>query len=272
MINLIGNAIKFSDTGAVTVTLAREADCLLRFTVTDNGIGISEEQQTRLFQVFSQGDESTNRKYGGTGLGLAIAKDLVQLAGGKIGVHSIAGEGSTFWFTLPLQPASKELPAPPPRSRTEAGMTPLTGHVLLAEDNLVNQVLAVATLNSFGLAVTVARDGRAAVAAHRTGSFDLILMDCHLPEIDGLQAAAEIRRYEASERSSDRVPIVALTADSMAGDRERCLAAGMDDYLSKPFEEEKLRTMLARLLTLARDAQSTTANASAAEVSTLVLG
>jgi signal transduction histidine kinase/DNA-binding response OmpR family regulator len=247
--NLIGNAVKFSESGAITVEVTREADAVLRFTVTDTGVGITEEHVTRLFLPFSQADGSTTRKYGGTGLGLAIAKDLVRLMGGMLEVHSVPGQGSTFWFTFPFLPPSKESARPVAKLHTNAEATKFSGRVLLAEDHPVNRVLAVAMLNSLGLEVTVARDGREAVAAHAAGTFDLVLMDCQMPEMDGFQVTAEIRTREAAgPGASRRVPIAALTANAMTGDRERCLAAGMDDYLSKPFEEEELRIVLARWL------------------------
>jgi len=247
--NLIGNAIKFSHIGAISVEVAREADAVLRFTVTDTGVGITEEHRARLFQPFSQADGSTTRKYGGTGLGLVIAKDLVRLMGGTMDVHSVAGEGSTFWFTFPFQPPSKERPRTIAKVHTSAETSKFSGRVLVAEDHAVNRVLAVAMLNSLGLEVDVATDGLEAVAAHAAASFDLILMDCQMPEMDGFEVTGEIRRREAAAAgSSRRVPIVALTANAMIGDRERCLAAGMDDYLSKPFEENELRSVLARWL------------------------
>ena len=255
--NLIGNAIKFTQVGAVAVRVARDADAMLRFTVTDTGVGITEEHRARLFQPFSQADGSTTRKYGGTGLGLAIAKDLVRLMGGTMDVQSVAGEGSTFSFTFPFLPALKERPPTITKVHTSIETTRFTGRVLLAEDHAVNRVLAVAMLNSLGLEVVVASNGLEAVAAHAAESFDLALMDCQMPEMDGFQVTAEIRRREAAgPDSSRRLPIAALTANAMTGDRERCLAAGMDDYLSKPFEEEELRMVLARWLKCTRSRTS----------------
>jgi len=243
--NLISNAIKFSDAGDIAIRISVDTPGWLRFVVTDRGIGLSEEQQARLFQPFSQADGTTTRKYGGTGLGLAIVKDLVRLMGGEVGVSSALGRGATFWFSIPLQEATKD-PVSPfiPRPQSAPMKHKMSGRVLLAEDHPVNQALAMAMLNGFGVHTTLARDGAEAVRACAEQDFDLVLMDCQMPQMDGFNATARIRLDERG----GRVPIVALTANAMTGDRERCLAAGMDDYLSKPFEEEDLAAVLQRWL------------------------
>ncbi|MBC8101494.1 MAG: PAS domain S-box protein [Cytophagales bacterium] len=263
--NLVGNAVKFTGTGTITVrtTLVEEADhdALLRVEVADTGIGLSHEGKARLFQSFSQADASTTRRYGGTGLGLAISKQLAELMGGEIGVESQEGAGSTFWFTLRLEKqgegqngeiAPLELTTPGP----ETGALPVRARVLVAEDNPVNQRLVVRLLEKRGCRVDVAGNGIEAVEAVERLPYDLVLMDCQMPEMDGYEAAAKIRLWESSRGGSSdnrpgsagfpRVPIVALTANAMAEDRERCLAVGMDDYLSKPLQPAKLDRILER--------------------------
>lgn len=403
LMNLAGNAIKFTEAGEVVATVEREGPveggaeltnrddglqrCMLRFTIADTGIGISAEQQAHLFQPFSQADGSTTREYGGTGLGLAIARELTGLMGGSMGVDSVSGKGSRFWFTVSVgdAPASEEsIPATQealaglrilivednatnrsileyqtdawamrpssvasgesalsllhaaaaggepfalalvdmmmpgmsgldlakaikadPRIASlplimltslggQAGPGPahaagvaavltkpvrqdelcltirqvlgspadmidanaaarapeparLFGHVLVAEDNPVNQTVAQAMLKALGLRVSLANNGREAVAKVREEAFDLVLMDCQMPELDGFGATAEIRNAE--QGSGRHMTIVALTANALQGDEEICLAAGMDDYLAKPFSRKQLQALLARWLT-----------------------
>jgi signal transduction histidine kinase/DNA-binding response OmpR family regulator len=269
LINLIGNAIKFTDTGGVTVRTFLEAgdaeNVTVRFTVTDTGIGISEEQKRRLFQAFSQADASTTRRFGGTGLGLAISKNIVGLMGGSIGVESVPGAGSTFWFTVKLGvldaeadlresklPGSLHVMAqshrPPegdrPKKTADGEEAPARhGRILLAEDNDINQVLALEILRIAGYECECVANGRAAVAAIQAGRHDLVLMDCQMPEMDGYAATRAIRAWESApgrEPRGRRIPIVALTAHALAGDRETCLECGMDDYLSKPLDPAAL--------------------------------
>jgi two-component system, sensor histidine kinase len=253
-INLIGNAIKFTAHGRVVVRVTRsECDAetvCLHFEVCDTGIGIAPEAQVRIFDAFSQADSSTTRSYGGTGLGLAIAKQLVETMGGAIGVESTPGAGSTFWFTVHLVRGSATAqlaPALPRRPHLVAERAACAGRVLLAEDNQVNQAVARRLLEKLGCDVEVVADGRGALAALRRTGYDLVLMDCQMPEMDGFEATKAIRGREAQE-AAGRLPIIALTAHALSECREACLAAGMDDYLSKPFTLGQLRTVLERWL------------------------
>jgi CheY-like chemotaxis protein len=284
--NLLGNAIKFTDKGriGVTVEALRETreDSLIRFVVHDTGIGISQNQQGRLFESFTQGDDSSTRKYGGTGLGLAISKQLVELMGGEIGVESEPQRGSHFWFTVLFGAAAENertlaprqrppMPAPPPpvarpaptspsapvapkqETKPSAGSaSPNNGavisrkyRILLAEDNEINKRITLRLLDKLGLAADAVMNGEEAVAALEKRKYDLVLMDCQMPGMDGYEATAAIRNREGTAR---RTPICALTANAMEGDREKCLAAGMDDYVSKPVGLEKLREALDRWL------------------------
>jgi PAS domain S-box-containing protein len=285
LINLSTNALKFTQQGTVTIRVAvrhRTPDWIeLRFEVADTGIGISPSLSHRLFKPFSQVDGSTTRKYGGTGLGLAICKKLVTLMKGKIGVESRPGHGSTFWFTVRLDKSSAVRVAPvwpadgaaenktiSPRSnripRTLAetsgknpkvriggnGEAPAEGRILVAEDNLINQKLALHILRKLGYDPDVVDNGRLALEAINRESYDLILMDVQMPEIDGYEATRLIRAQESSgnaqsshgpqPESNGRIPIIAMTAHAMTGDREKCLQAGMDDYLTKPIQPEIL--------------------------------
>jgi PAS domain S-box-containing protein len=248
--NLTNNAIKFTEHGSVVIAVERRSgertdDLVLQLSVTDTGIGLNAEQQKTLFQSFTQADSSTTRKYGGTGLGLAISKELVEMMGGAIEVRSTPGHGSCFHFSISTRVAH-DVPLPV-AARMEHRK--LDARVLLAEDNAVNRELATELLLTLGCSVEVVQNGREAVSAAQNDVFDVILMDCQMPEMDGFEATGALREAE-SEPGRRRVPIVALTANAMAGDRERCLAAGMDDYLTKPFKLDQLRDVLVKWLRL----------------------
>jgi two-component system, sensor histidine kinase len=262
LINFVGNAIKFTDSGMVVVRVRTVGkDGLLRFEVVDTGIGVSEEAQAHIFNAFSQADTFTTRKYGGTGLGLAICRQLAALMGGEIGVHSEVNRGSTFWFEVALAPAEDAASIPARRMQPQAApdgpppaTPPLVAHaagprILLVEDNPVNREVAAGVLESLGCVAVSVENGRLAIEATDTAAYDAVLMDCHMPVMDGLTATGEIRRREQRSGAA-RVPIIALTANAMEGDRERCLAAGMDDFLSKPFTQQQLATLLRRWLAL----------------------
>ncbi|MGE5547717.1 MAG: ATP-binding protein [Solirubrobacterales bacterium] len=245
LLNLVGNAVKFTEKGGVTVSLfnvgRRDGKLALRFEVRDTGVGIPDDAKDRLFQSFSQADSSITRRFGGTGLGLAICKRLVELMGGEIGMDSESGRGSCFWFTLALGtyddlPAVAAQAAPMPQSRR-----PLA--ILLAEDNPVNQKVATALLSKAGHQVIAVPNGREAVEAVASRPFDLVLMDVHMPEMDGFQATRHIRLLAGT---AARTPVIAMTANVLAGDEEKCLAAGMDDYLGKPFKPAELFEKLAK--------------------------
>ena len=258
--NLLGNAIKFTHAGhvqlRVTHIASSEHSTQLRFDVTDTGIGIPAEQQAQIFDEFNQGDISTARRHGGTGLGLAIAQRLVKLMGGDMQVHSQVGQGSTFGFTLELENAQKpnsvdsSMPHQVMPSHAEAS-TALDGsrRVLVVEDHPVNQILARTALQRLGCEVDLASGGKEGVEAATSHDYDLIFMDCQMPDVDGYEATRQIRHWESLQGASglrSRMPIVALTAHAMPGDREKCETAGMDDYLSKPFSGQDLLDVLQR--------------------------
>ena len=248
IVNLIGNAIKFTSAGVVELTVSADATTLL-FSVRDTGIGIAPEKLRSVFEAFTQADGSITRVYGGTGLGLTICTRLVELMGGRIWVDSVLGEGSCFHFTLPcqvVQLAERATAVPEVATDSELPQRPL--RILLAEDNAVNRMLAIRLLEKQGHSTVCASDGGEAVDILSTDTaFDLILMDLQMPRMDGFEATQEIRRRETEAGSEvrPRLPIIALTAHAMKGDEERCLEAGMDDYLSKPINRralgEKLR-------------------------------
>jgi PAS domain S-box-containing protein len=235
--NLLANAVKFTSTGEVKLSVCAQGR-VLRFEVRDTGIGIPPEARSRLFEPFVQADASTTRRFGGTGLGLAICRELVTLMSGEIGVESTPGEGSVFWFTVPLKRAHSQLTAPEVIAPAEASMEGI--RVLVVEDNPVNRKVAVGMLNQLGYQADVAEDGVAAVEAFNANRYDAILMDCQMPRMDGYDATRAIRSMETKTRT----PIVAMTASAMASDREQCLAAGMDDFLTKPVARDLLAVAL----------------------------
>jgi len=251
--NLVGNAIKFTERGEVTLYTALESQgdrtATIRFAVDDTGIGIRPEQVAVLFSRFVQADASTTRRYGGTGLGLAICKELVEMMEGTIGVDSREGRGSTFWFTAVLQldaPRHQPLPAElldadsgTPDARTSAGGA---GRILVAEDNPTNQDVVLAQLEKLGYKADAVSNGAEAIKALEQKAYDAVLMDCQMPVMDGFEATRRIRA------SIPGIPIIAVTADAMSGDRDRCLSKGMNDYLSKPVDLRQLADVLAKWL------------------------
>jgi len=247
IVNLVGNAIKFTDAGEVAVTVtsvpgAGRDESALRFDVRDTGIGIAPADQAAIFEAFSQADGSITRRFGGTGLGLAISSTLVQMMGGRLWVESTPGNGSTFHFTARFA-ATDQVPAAPPRlAMSTPAQRVVPRSVLLVEDNVVNQRVAMRLLRNRGHYVVVCGNGQEALDVLETAAFDLVLMDLQMPVMGGLDATAAIRAREAV--SGGRIRIVAVTAHAMTGDRNRCLEAGMDDYLSKPIDPATLFAMV----------------------------
>lgn len=248
--NLLGNAVKFTDSGVVSVHADLREDlpgqARIRLLVADTGPGISPAQQEVLFNAFSQADESTTRLYGGTGLGLTIAQELVHLMGGHIRIKSTLGQGSTFYFDLMLDKHTVAIATIAAKQPALADTNPpitLSGHLLLVEDNAVNIKVAKVMLDKLGFTFDIAMDGHAAVDLLAKNRYDLVLMDCQLPSMDGYEATRHFRQME-QERNQPRTPVVALTANAMQGDRESCLQAGMDDYLTKPIALSTLRQKL----------------------------
>ena len=241
--NLVANAVKFTERGevcvAVEVVRPLDDELLVRFEVRDTGIGVSDAAMARLFQPFSQADASTTRRYGGTGLGLAICRQLVELMGGSLQARSQPGQGTRFWFVLGLGVlGAPERSAP----LLTLGVGQLAPRVLLAEDNPVNQLVLVRLCERIGCVVQTVADGAAAVEAAMDDRYDLILMDCHMPVVDGFAAAGQLRRQGIT------TPIVAVTASAEPEDRERARQAGMDEFLSKPVDPERLAALVLGLL------------------------
>jgi len=245
LVNLLHNAVKFTERGGIAldvIVLDDEGDEVrLLFEVRDTGIGLAEDQFDSVFDAFTQVDASSTRRHGGTGLGLAIVKEIAELMGGQVGVDSRLDEGSTFWFEVSLKKGSAETAAEPPASESAPL---LAARILLAEDDAVNQMVVEQMLTRLGCVVDTVDDGDAACVAAGRGGYDLIFMDCHMPGLDGFEATRRIRAEADPERP--RTPIVALTADALAGDRERCLASGMDDYMTKPVSSAQLAAAVQR--------------------------
>ena len=251
--NLIGNATKFTDSGYVRMRVSPqqvEGKGHVRFDIEDSGIGITAEKQETIFDSFSQVDSTTTRKYGGTGLGLAITKQLVDLLGGEISLTSDEGKGSVFSVVIPVgieigsepvMPAAADSQINKQASGTENDKG-LTGTILVAEDNLTNQMLAKVLLEKLGLTVTIAKDGQEAVELATSQPFDMILMDMQMPKMNGFEATRHLRDHNIT------TPVIALTANAIKGDREQCLEAGCDDYIAKPIDREKLNTLLGKYM------------------------
>ena len=251
LVNLAGNAIKFTERGSVEISAETQSvaagSAIIQITVRDTGIGILPEQQALIFEPFRQADGSTSRRYGGTGLGLPLSARLVSLMNGRIWLESIPSAGSAFHFTVRL---GLSTPSPPsPRTAAPAPAPPASAsglHILLVEDNVVNRKLAFRILENSGNTVCCAADGREALETCKSAAFDLILMDVQMPVMDGLEATAELRRRE--KPLGRHTPVLALTANAMQGDRERCLAAGMDGYITKPIRAGELLEAIAGVI------------------------
>jgi two-component system sensor histidine kinase/response regulator len=243
LVNLLGNAIKFTEAGEIRLRTSAAEDDRVMLEVIDTGIGVNDEARAKLFQPFTQGDETMTRRFGGTGLGLAVSRRLVQAMGGEIEVESEPGKGSRFWICLPLEVVTKrsEAPLPEPAGRTTPAR--YRGRVLVVEDNAVNLEVAVSMLSGFGLVPDTAADGDQALTKLKEARPDLVLMDVQMPVLDGYEATRRLREKEGRE-GLERTPVVALTANAMAGDRDKALTAGMDGYLAKPVQLKELEKVL----------------------------
>ena len=242
LINLVGNAVKYTEQGRVELTVSGGER--LRFEVRDTGVGLTDEAAATVFEPFTQADSFITRPQGGAGLGLAICHELVLLMGGSLGVESAAGEGSLFWFEVPAREPEETIPVAASQPGAALGAV-MSGRILIVDDNDIGRQLAVRVVERLGCAVEVARNGREAVERASEGGYDLILMDCQMPGMDGYEAASEIRRLEDD---GPRTPIIAVTAHALDFERQRCTDAGMDDYLAKPFPPEGLVAVVARWL------------------------
>jgi signal transduction histidine kinase/ActR/RegA family two-component response regulator len=249
LVNLVGNALKFTETGHIHLDVAVEGRAangwVLRFSIDDTGIGIPTERQDTVFEAFQQADGSTTRRYGGTGLGLTISRSMVELSGGRMWLDSMPGRGTTFHFTLPVSVAAAGAAARAALDGTTRASQTSALRVLLAEDNIVNRRLAMRLLEKMGHHVSVATTGREALAAMDGGDFDVAILDVQMPELDGLETTRLVRLKEA--RTHRHLPIIAMTAHAMVGDRERCLRAGMDGYVPKPIDPKALADEIQRV-------------------------
>ncbi|HMS07336.1 MAG TPA: response regulator, partial [Burkholderiaceae bacterium] len=251
LLNYMSNAIKFTSQGSVTLSMRvagqTAGQALVRFEVRDTGIGIAPEVLARLFRPFQQAEEDTTRLYGGTGLGLTITRHLARLMGGDAGAESVSGKGSTFWFTAGLAPDEAPDSQPPTLDDTPMHILRqqhMLARVLLAEDHPINQEIVRNLLEAAGLTVTVVADGEAALEELVRENYDLVLMDVQMPRMDGIEATREIRRRPTIQH----IPVIAVTANVFSEDRERCLDAGMNDFLAKPVRPDELYSSVLRWL------------------------
>ena len=239
--NLLSNALKFTEAGSIkfTADLIREHDnkIQIRIRVIDTGVGISEPEQQKIWQVCQLGDESYTRKHGGSGLGLTISRKLVELMNGNMGLTSKPKEGSSFWFTVELEKGIEP-------SLLDAMMPK---KILLVEDNLINQKVSLHTLHALGFEVDLAENGQIAIEKYKQNQYDLILMDIQMPVMDGITATKIIRTLELKKKPKEKIQIIAITANSLKDDRQKCLEAGMNEYISKPFDLEKFPLIISQL-------------------------
>ncbi len=260
MSNLLSNAIKFTEVGSVTLKVKlnkkSEGKTELMISVKDTGIGIKEGGIANLFNDFTQADSSTTRRFGGTGLGLAIVNQIVELMGGSIQVNSALGQGSEFAVVLPIKLAKKKAKKVKPIAVVSDSHK---GRILLVEDNLINQEVAKELLSDFGLDIVIAENGNEAIDQLRNQVFDLVFMDCQMPIMDGYAATLAIRDGAADHGNNmnRKIPIVAMTANAIDGDKEKCLACGMNEYLSKPIEHVELSRILSTFLTIEQPPEPT---------------
>jgi len=251
LINLINNAIKFTNEGGITVYCKligiKDKTTEIKISVIDTGIGISDEVQGKLFKSFTQADASTTRTHGGTGLGLAISKSLTQMMNGKIGVNSKLGHGATFWYTIKLKSSSEDLVKEEfINENIEKSKKSL--NILVAEDNAINQRVARFNLEKLGHEIQIAENGEIAVQLFKDNNFDLVFMDIQMPVMDGIDATRNIRMFELKKGKTKKTPIVAMTANTLKGDRETFMGAGMTDYIGKPFKAHELSALLDRFV------------------------
>ncbi len=250
LINLVNNAIKFTAKGGITIEVnmleTDEKEVILGFRVTDTGIGITDEIKGNLFKSFTQADASTTRKFGGTGLGLAISKSLTKMMRGEIGVDSVPGQGSTFWFNIHLNRAT-DFDESDDNKEQQAARGLKNFKLLLAEDNVINQRVARFIIEKLGHQLDIAENGEVAVEKFRQNDYDIIFMDIQMPVMDGLTATETIRQLEKESGATKKIPIVAMTANTMKGDKEKFLKAGMNDYIGKPFKSDELSRVICRI-------------------------